>query len=135
MIVDLANRERESYTALRDIAKNQDISKKYFDQIVPLLSKAAILSTTRGYQGGYQFAKSPTEITVADILLAAEGTFAPVACLNDAGESCERSATCPTQYVWNGLEKVISDYLGSITVQDIVEREKALPGVKCPVDF
>ncbi|MCD8339413.1 MAG: Rrf2 family transcriptional regulator [Burkholderiales bacterium] len=135
MIVDLATRDPASYIALRDIAKNQDISKKYLEQIVPLLTQAGILKTTRGFQGGYQLAKTPEEITVADILLAAEGSFAPVACLNDSGESCQRSATCPTQYVWNGLEKVIENYLCSITVRDIVEREKSIPNAKCPEGF
>ena len=81
MLLDLAVNGNGGYTALRDIAERQNISKKYLEQIVPVLHKAEILVTTRGFQGGYKLAKEPENITVAEVLRLTEGNLAPVVCL------------------------------------------------------
>ena len=59
MMLDLAEHQNDGYVALKDIAARQNISKKYLEQIVPILNKADILRTTRGFQGGYRLAKPP----------------------------------------------------------------------------
>ncbi len=126
LVVDLAEREAEGYVALNDVAKRQDISKKYLEQIVPVLLQAGILKTSRGYHGGYRLAKDPAAITVADLMTIAEGPLAPVICLiNTEKGVCSRSGTCPTQFVWRGLEKAIEDYLTSITIKDILDRQSS----------
>ena len=81
MLVDLAEHQNDGYVALKDIAKRQGISKKYLEQIVPLLNKSDILRTNRGFNGGYRLAKSPDKYTVGDILRITEGSLSPVACL------------------------------------------------------
>ncbi len=122
MLVDLAEHRNSGYVALKDIAKRQGISKKYLEQIVPLLNKSDFLHTNRGYQGGYMLAKEPQEYTVGDILRVTEGSIAPVACLDLPMNSCERKNDCETLYVWQGLYDVITEYLDSITLLDIIEK-------------
>lgn len=126
MMLDLAEHQNGGYVALKDIAKRQNISKKYLEQIVPLLNNAGILNTTRGYQGGYMLAKNPSQYTVGDVLRITEGSLAPVFCAeaetNHCSSFCERSAQCPTLPLWQGLYKVICDYLDSITLQDLLDR-------------
>ena len=78
MVIDLAEHADDGFISLKDIAARQGLSKKYLEQIVPLLNKTGMLSTTRGYQGGYKLAKSPSECTVGAILQTTEGSLAPV---------------------------------------------------------
>ena len=121
MLVDLAEHKNDGYIALKDIAKRQNISKKYLEQIVAVLNKPEILKTNRGYQGGYQLAKSPENYTLLDILQITEGGLAPVACLEQEENTCERRSYCETLFVWEGLQKAINEYLSSITLQDIID--------------
>lgn len=118
MMIDLAVHKDEGVIALKDIAKRQNISKKYLEQIVPLLNRADLLRTIRGYQGGYALSRDPKDYTVREILLVTEGSLAPVACLQSNNE-CEMRSTCPTLHVWEGLNNVINEYLDGITLADL----------------
>ncbi len=126
MLIDLAEHGNSDFISLKEIAERQNISKKYLEQIVPILNKSNILQTNRGFQGGYKLAQAPSKYTVGMILRATEGSLAPVACLEQNPIQCERSSECATLYVWQGLNKVINDYLDSITLQDILDRRKSL---------
>ncbi len=123
MLLDLAEHKNDGFIALKDIAKRQNISKKYLEQIIPILNKSDILNANRGYQGGYKLAKSPDKYTVGEILRLTEGSISPVACLDHDPIECERSAECMTLSMWKGLAKVIDDYLDGITLQDIIDQE------------
>lgn len=125
MLLDLAEHRQEGYIALRDIAERQKISKKYLEQIIPLLNRSDILKTNRGYQGGYALAKDPSQYTVGMILRITEGSLAPVACAESGGIDCEKRDECMTLPVWQGLYKVIAEYLDSITLQDILDNDRA----------
>ena len=125
MLLDLSERREEGYVTLKDIAERQEISKKYLEQIVPLLHKANVLQANRGFQGGYRLAKGPEEYTVGQILRLTEGSLAPVACLEHDPVECPRREICMTLPIWQDLQKVICDYLDSITLQDILERRRA----------
>lgn len=126
MLLDLAEHQNDGYIALKDIAARQNISKKYLEQIIPILNKSDLLSANRGYQGGYRLAKTPDKYTVGDILRLTEGSIAPVACLDYDPVLCERSDDCLTLPIWRGLNKVIADYLDSITLQDILDGQNEL---------
>jgi Rrf2 family protein len=120
MIVDLAEHANEGFITLKAVADRQGISKKYLEQIVSSLNKGNILLANRGFSGGYKLAKSPDKLTVGEILRLTEGNMAPVACVS--GAPCDRAANCATLFVWQGLDKVVNDYLNSITIQDILDK-------------
>ncbi len=122
MLIDLAQHRADGYIALKDIAVRQNISKKYLEQIVPLLNKAELLRTNRGYQGGYSLAKPPERYTVGEILRVTGGSRAPVACLQYEENDCPRKADCATLQIWEGLYKTVTDYLDGITLADIVNK-------------
>ena len=124
MMLDLAEHETEGFISLKDIAKRQEISKKYLEQIVPVLNLFGLVQTARGYQGGYRLAKPASEYTVLEILQATEGTMAPVACLEGDTNTCPRQNDCLTLTVWNGLYATVSEYLSGITLQDILDKKQ-----------
>jgi len=120
MLLDLAEHKNDGFVSLKDISQRQNISKKYLEQIVTLLSRPDILRTNRGNKGGYMLAKEPDQYTVGQILRITEGGLSPVSCLADDPNQCEWQADCKTLWVWQGLEKVINQYLDGITIQDIL---------------
>ena len=128
MMVDLAEHQENGYVSLKDIAARQDISKKYLEQIIPVLNRASLLETVRGFYGGYRLARHPSEYTVGEILLATEGNLAPVSCLAGETNTCPRRGECATLFVWEGLQQVVTEYLNSITLQDIVDRHSEEAG-------
>ena len=90
-----------------------------------MLGKSDILRTTRGYQGGYRLARAPKDYTVGEILRLTEGGLAPVACLEQHPNTCSRCGECATLPMWEGLERVIRNYLDGITLQDLLEQQTA----------
>ncbi len=122
MLCDLALHQEEGYVSLKDIAERQNISKKYLEQIVPLLNRGGFLRTNRGNRGGYMLAQKPSDYTVGDILRATEGSLAPVPCLDYEPNECPRRGECSTLFVWEGLFKTVSEYLDSITLKDIIDK-------------
>jgi len=121
MLLDLAERRGEGFISLKEIAERQNISKQYLEQIVSLLNTSNMLRTNRGKQGGYMLAKQPSEYTVREILRITEGSLAPVTCLEEEVNLCDKATYCKTLSMWTGLQKVINDYLDSVTLQDMVE--------------
>jgi Rrf2 family protein len=120
MLLDLAEHKNSGFVSLTEISERQGISKKYLEQIVTLLNHPDILRTNRGNKGGYMLAKEPDQYTVGQILRITEGALAPVSCLEDIPNRCERKEYCKTLPVWQKNEKVINDYLNGITLQDIL---------------
>lgn len=127
MLLDLAMNGDGGYVALKDIAERQNVSKKYLEQIVPILNRSDILLTNRGYQGGYKLARLPESYTVGEILRLTEGSLAPVPCAENSA-SCERAADCITLPLWQGLNKAVNDYLDSITLRDIIDKYRENAG-------
>ncbi len=124
MLIDLAEHQNDGFIALKDIAERQGISKKYLEQIIPVLNRSDVLNANRGYQGGYKLAKSPDKYTVGAILRLTEGSIAPVACLDHEPVDCPKREDCITLPLWKGLNKVITDYLDSVTLQDLLDNQK-----------
>ena len=124
LMLYLAEHDGGGPVSLKEVSESLGISKKYLEQIVPILNRAKVLKTNRGYQGGYQLAQSPDHYTVGMILRLTEGSLAPVACVEQDPVDCPRSVDCPTLPLWKGLNKVINDYLDSITLQDILDQQR-----------
>ena len=120
LMIDLAQHDAGEYISLKEISGRQEISVKYLEQIVILLAKAGFLRSVRGPQGGYKLAKPPQEYKVGDILRLTEGSLAPVACLEHEPNECALYGECPTIAFWQGLAKVVNNYVDGITLQDLV---------------
>lgn len=124
MLLDLAEHQDSGFIALKEVAARQNISKKYLEQIIPVFSKSGILLTNRGVQGGYRLAEAPDRYTVGEILRMTEGSLSPLVCAEQETAECKRSGICAMLPVWQGLTRVISEYLDGITLQDILDQQK-----------
>ena len=122
VLLDLAEHNNGEYIPLMDIAKRQEISEKYLESIVSVLSKNKFVTALRGKGGGYRLARDPGQYTIGSILRLTEGSLAPVACLEDEPNLCERAAFCVTLKMWEGCYKVINEYFDGITLQDLLEQ-------------
>ena len=112
VMIDLAEHDPQRYIPLKEIAQRQNISKKYLEIIIKSLSKNHFVEGLRGKGGGYRLVRKPETYTIASILEISEGTLAPVSCLSDD------SQTLP---IWEGLYKVVKDYLENITLDELTE--------------
>ena len=131
LMVDLAQQDRQVYTSLRDMSERQNVSMKYMEQIVSQLSRAELLESVRGPQGGYKLVKPVAAYTVGEILRAAEGDMAPVVCLEGEVNTCERADTCPTLPFWEGLYGVITQYIDSVSLVELVLRSSEYGSESC----
>ena len=122
VLVDLAENQGTGYVTLKEIAERQEISEKYLESIVKELVKAGILDGLRGKGGGYRLGQPPEKIDVLDVLKLTEGSLAPVACLAENAKLCSRASSCRTLPLWEGLNKVVREYLGHYTVQDLIQQ-------------
>ena len=126
MLVDMAEHERGGgYVPLKEIAARQEISEKYLESIVKLLVQNNVLIGVRGKGGGYRLNGTPDQFTVRKILEITEGQLAPVACLCEPHEPCARMVNCRTYPMWQGLSKLIYDYLESYTLADLMKNDDA----------
>ena len=122
VMIDLAEHNNGKFIPLKDIAERQEISEKYLESIVKLLVQNNVLIGVRGKGGGYRLNGTPDQFTVRRILEITEGSMAPVSCLEDAARECERRGMCATLPVWEGLEKVVREYLSGITIQELTKQ-------------
>jgi len=122
-MLELALRHEEGPVLLKEIAKAQEISEGYLEQILPPLKSAGLIHSSRGAHGGYALARNPAEITLREIVQSAEGSLTPVHCV-DVPEVCSRSNFCVTRDIWALLRDRILETLESITLQDMVKRQK-----------
>ncbi|MDK2967287.1 MULTISPECIES: Rrf2 family transcriptional regulator [Lacrimispora] len=129
MMIEFALRPGEC-TKINHVAERQDISDKYLEQIVTILSRAGFVKSRRGAQGGYYLTKDPSEYTVGMILRLAEGSLVPVSCMEEEVNSCSRADICASMIVWKKLDQAISDVVDSITLADLVTEQKRLEGME-----
>lgn len=122
VLIDLAEQDSSTYVPLRDIANRQNISQKYIESIMTMLSKNGLIIGVHGKGGGYKLIKSPSEYKVSEILKITEGSLAPVACLECGTVSCERVKNCRTIGMWKELDNKVSGYLSSITIADLMKK-------------
>ena len=90
---------------------------------MPLLTRAGYVKSCRGNNGGYKLARRPEEYTAGEILRTTEGNLAPIPCIEDVPNQCLRKDKCTTLSFWEGMWKVISEYVDSITLADLIRNE------------
>lgn len=119
VMVDLSEHHTGAYIPLRDVARRQEISQKYLESIMAMLSKAGFVDALHGKGGGYRLNRAPSEYTVWSVLLVTEGTLAPVSCLESECNPCKRAAACRTLPMWTELDRLVREYLEGITIADL----------------
>ena len=124
LMVDIAMFSNGNPISLKDVSNRQGISIKYLEQVVSLLTKSRLLISVRGNNGGYLLAKSPKDYSVLEILVAAEGTLAPVSCLQTEVNTCPRALGCATIDFWKGFYKTVNDYAGSVSLEELATKER-----------
>lgn len=119
MLADMAEHQSAGYVPLKEVAERQELSEKYLETIVKVLVKDGILVGLRGKGGGYRLSKNPDQFTVGRILRLTEESLSPVACLEAGAAPCTKMADCRTLPMWQGLDKVIFEYLEKYTIADL----------------
>lgn len=124
IMADLAMNNNGEYIRLKDISERQSITLKYMEQIMPALTKAGFVKSYRGNNGGYMLARKPEEYTAGEILRSAEGSLAPLACIEDTPNQCPRKDQCVTLSFWEGMWDVINKYVDSVTLADLIAKSE-----------
>ncbi len=128
-MLELAASYGEGPLQLKEIAKKQQISPKYLEQVLIDLRKAGYIHTQKGNRGGYMLAVPPQEITLYDVISTVEGSLAPVACVDNTA-LCSKSGQCVTREIWSRLKDKIKGELASTTMADLLlaQEEKNTEG-------
>ena len=116
-----AQRGSGEYIPLKEIAESENISQKYLESIMTILSKAGFVDAVHGKGGGYRLNRKPEEYTVGSILRLTEGSLAPVSCTTQGASACSRTSCCQTLPMWEKLEKLINDFFEGITLADLLK--------------
>ena len=126
LMLDLATYSTDGPVCLKDVARRQQISDKYLEQIIATLNKAGYVRSIRGAQGGYLLKKNPEEYTAGMILRLTEGDLAQVSCVGKEKEECERKAGCVTTRIWQRINDAVNDVVDSITLADMLTWQEEL---------
>jgi Rrf2 family protein len=127
VMVELARRAGEDPIPLAEIAEHDGLPLAYLEHLVARLRKAGLVDSRRGSRGGYLLARSPTEITMAEVVEALEGSIAPIECISQASDGtivCSRESdpahVCPTKLLWTRVRVAIVRTLQETTLADLV---------------
>ena len=123
MMLDLAAHHDQGPTPLREIAKRQDLSVKYLEQLIIPLKAAGYIRSVRGARGGYTLARKPDKISLGQIIKVLEGGLSLVDCVEDP-KVCEREKNCPTRDIWLRMSERLLEELSSLTLSDVLDGKK-----------
>ncbi len=120
MMLDLAAHHDQGPTPLRAIAKRQDLSVKYLEQLIIPLKAAGFIRSVRGARGGYTLARNPDKISVGEIIEILEGGLSLVDCVEDS-KVCQHEKECATRDIWVRMSRRLMEELSSLSLQDILD--------------
>ena len=123
VLLDLAEHRGEAFTPMKEGARRQEISLKYLEKIMPLLSKANMVEGQHGKGGGYRLTMEPENYRIGDILRLTEVDLAPVACLSAPSNTCPRAPYCRTLPMWQKYYEMTLSYFDGITIRDLMQVE------------
>lgn len=121
VLIDLAEQQNSHYIPLKEIAQRQNISQKYLEGIMTILSKDHLIDASHGKGGGYRLNRPPKDYKIGEILQLTEGTLAPVSCLEKGAAPCHYTAQCRTIPMWSKLNDLITEYLDSVSIEDLMQ--------------
>lgn len=121
VMIDLAEHQDSERTPLKEIAERQEISQKYIEAIMTLLSKKGLVDAVHGKGGGYMLNRKPEDYKIGEILRLTEGSLSPVACLEAGAAECPRKNNCRTLPLWTKLDELVEGYLDSISLADLMK--------------
>ena len=127
MLLDIATHQGDGYVSMKENAARQQISKKYLETFTAELAAANVLGIRRGKTGGYRLLRDPADISLLDVIRATEGPLHAVACLECEPNRCSRAGFCMSLPAWKGLEEVVTDYLRSVTLQQLIDQAAPSP--------
>jgi Rrf2 family protein len=122
-MLDLALHYNDGPVLLRDIAKRQQVSKRYLERLMMTMVSGGFARSTKGKHGGFRLSKTPKNIRLSEIVQALEGSIAPVPCVDDP-KLCDMIEVCVTRDIWSKMNKAMLNILDSITLQDMIEMYK-----------
>ena len=125
VLIDLAEHSDGNWIPMKEVAARQEISLKYLERILPVLTKSGMIEGAQGKGGGYRLTRSPDEYRVYDILRLTEEDLAPVSCLADGAKVCAREAECRTLPMWEKFYALTKEYFSSVTVADLMQTDGA----------
>ena len=125
LMVDLAQHYANGPVPLVEIAKRQDLSAKYLEQLIILLKGAGLIRSVRGRRGGYMLARKPEEINVGEIVETLEGKLSVVDCVSEP-ELCYRAIECPTRHIWVGMTDMLKKQLFSLSLGNILAKSTSV---------
>jgi Rrf2 family cysteine metabolism transcriptional repressor len=131
-MLELASHYGEGPIELKEIAKKENISLKYLEQVVNPLRAAGLVKTIRGSKGGYSLAKPPSEICLYDVVETLEGPLNLLECLRDP-KVCQKVPSCVTRDIWRVVSDAISKIFYSVTLEDMVNRKREKEGHHSPM--
>ena len=119
-----AQRGSDEYIPLKEIAEAEEISQKYLESIMSILSKGGFVDAVHGKGGGYRLNRKPEEYTVGSILKLTEGSLAAVSCTAQGASACSRTTCCQTLPMWEKLEKMIDEFFEGITLAQLMNEQE-----------
>ncbi|MBQ7339083.1 MAG: Rrf2 family transcriptional regulator [Clostridia bacterium] len=121
VMIDLAINSNGEYIAMNKIAQRQELSLKYLERILPVLTQNNIVEGIQGRGGGYRLTRDPKDYKIGEILRLTEGDLAPVSCLEYGAQPCSRAESCPTLPMWVNFHHMVNDYFDSITLDSLLQ--------------
>ena len=131
-MLELASHYGEGPIELKEIAKKENISLKYLEQVINPLRAAGLVRSIRGSKGGYSLAKPPSEICLYDVVETLEGPLNLLECLRDS-KVCQKVPSCVTRDIWQEVSEAISKIFYSVTLEDMVNRKREKEGHHSPM--
>ena len=129
ILLDLAEHRSGGYIPMKEVAARQEISLKYIERLMPALKAAGLIDSVHGAGGGYRLTRPPEDYPVGEILRAAEGSLAPIACQSEEGAGCGCGCDCDARPFWKGLEEQINSYVDSHTLAQCMRVKEKIPAV------
>lgn len=124
-VLDISRKYGKTPAKRKDIAKRENLSPSYLENILLVLRNSKIVETTRGVNGGYVLTRQPSSITVYEIVNALEGPLTIVDCV-EKPKGCERAGACITRLVWCEVASAVRKVLEGITLQSLLDKEKKM---------